>query len=75
MQDKKGRPTKLVSFRMAVETYEMVKEDAEKHGVSFGAYLAMIASQKHIEAEAMRVVANVSSDQLRQLMSEQGGKK
>jgi len=78
MQGKKGstpKPTKLVSFRMAQETYEMVQEDAEKYGVSFGAYLSMIATQKHMEAVAMRVVANVTPEQLQQLMNDQGGKK
>ena len=78
MEKKIGRPkteTKLVSFKMAVDTYNMVKEDSEKYGVSFGAYLAMIASQKHMETVAMRVVANVTPEQLQQLMNDQGGKK
>ena len=43
--------------------------------MSFGAYLAMIASQKHMEAVAMRVVANVTPEQLQQLMAEKGDKK
>lgn len=57
-----------VGFRWKKELFDMVTADAKKNGVSMGAYLAMLASQKHIEAEAMRLMSAVPADKLRQMM-------
>lgn len=59
-----------VGFRWKKELFDMVTADAKKNGVSMGAYLAMLSSQKHLEAEAMRLVSAIPPDKLRQMMVE-----
>lgn len=60
-----------IGFRWKREVYEIVMADAEKNGVTLGAYLAMVAMQKHVEVEAMRLVSMVPNDKLRQMIKDQ----
>lgn len=62
--------TVSVGFRWKREVLDMVKQDAEEAGVTLGSYLSMIASQKHIEKEAMRMVSHIPPDKLRQMLME-----
>lgn len=57
-----------VGFRWKREVYEAIKEDADKSGVTLGAYLAMIAMQKHVEQEAMRMISVIPTDKLREML-------
>lgn len=62
-----------IGFRWKKEVYETIKADADKNGVTLGAYLAMLGSQKHIEVEAMRLISAVPTERLRQMIMEQEG--
>lgn len=62
-----------VSIRWKAETYKLIRNDADANGVSIGAYLAMLANQKRLESQAVRFMANVPPDRLREVLGEEDG--
>lgn len=72
--ENKGRPkapSVLVKVRFKRDVYEIIQEDAARNGVSVPAYLSMLASQKRIEMQAMRLVANIPQDKLLEMINQE----
>jgi hypothetical protein len=61
----------LIAFRVNLETNETLRADAKRQGVKIGAYVSMLVNQKHIEQEAIRLMASVPPDKLKELMESQ----